>query len=97
MHSAILVNIMVLFRLIKFVRLFFTLYCCVLSFMVNKDYPYHSTFDIRIRLEMHVRYLYISSTLPDKPTQKGDAENARHELAGHENAAPCCRGGKCET
>jgi len=26
-----------------------------------------------------------------------DAENARHELAGHENAAPCCRGGKCET
>ena len=27
----------------------------------------------------------------------GDAENARHELAGHENAAPCCRGGKCET
>ena len=26
----------------------------------------------------------------------GDAENARHELAGHENAAPCCRGGKCE-
>ena len=28
---------------------------------------------------------------------KGDAENARHELAGHENAAPCCRGGKCET
>jgi len=28
---------------------------------------------------------------------QGDAENARHELAGHENAAPCCRGGKCET
>ena len=27
----------------------------------------------------------------------GDAENARHEIAGHENAAPCCRGGKCET
>ena len=27
----------------------------------------------------------------------GDAENARHELAGHENAAPFCRGGKCET
>ena len=27
----------------------------------------------------------------------GDAENARHELAGHENAAPCCRGGNCET
>ena len=27
----------------------------------------------------------------------GDAENARHELAGHENATPCCRGGKCET
>ena len=26
----------------------------------------------------------------------GDAENARHEIAGHENAAPCCRGGKCE-
>ena len=25
---------------------------------------------------------------------QGDAENARHELAGHENAAPCCRGGK---
>jgi len=23
----------------------------------------------------------------------GDAENARHELVGHENAAPCCRGG----
>ena len=29
--------------------------------------------------------------------QSGDAENARHEIAGHENAAPCCRGGKCET
>ena len=28
---------------------------------------------------------------------KGDAENARHEIAGHENAAPECRGGKCET
>ena len=28
---------------------------------------------------------------------EGDAENARHEIAGHENAAPCCRGGKCET
>jgi len=27
----------------------------------------------------------------------GDAENARYEIAGHENAAPCCRGGKCET
>jgi len=27
----------------------------------------------------------------------GDAENARHEIAGHENAAPCCRGEKCET
>ena len=41
----------------------------------------------------------------------GDAENARHEIAGHEmrhqtarvenarheNAAPECRGGKCET
>ena len=27
----------------------------------------------------------------------GDAENARHEIAGHENAATCCRGGKCET
>jgi len=27
----------------------------------------------------------------------GDAENVRHELAGHENAAPCCRGGKSET
>ena len=27
----------------------------------------------------------------------GDAENARHEIAGYENAAPCCRGGKCET
>ena len=26
-----------------------------------------------------------------------DAENARHELAGHENAAPYCKGGKCET
>ena len=26
----------------------------------------------------------------------GDAENAIHEIAGHENAAPCCRGGKCE-
>ena len=26
-----------------------------------------------------------------------DAENARHEIAGHENAAPCYRGGKCET
>jgi len=25
----------------------------------------------------------------------GDAENARHEIARHENAAPCCRGGKC--
>ena len=23
---------------------------------------------------------------------EGDAENARHEIAGHENAAPCCRG-----
>jgi len=27
----------------------------------------------------------------------GDAENARHEIAGHENAAPECKGGKCET
>jgi len=27
----------------------------------------------------------------------GDAENARHEIAGHENAAPDCKGGKCET
>jgi len=26
----------------------------------------------------------------------GDAENAKHEIAGHENAAPCCRGGKCK-
>ena len=35
---------------------------------------------------------------PLEPKQhNGDAENARHELAGHENAAPCCRGGKCET
>ena len=24
----------------------------------------------------------------------GDATNARHEIAGHENAAPCCRGWK---
>ena len=29
--------------------------------------------------------------------QNGDAENARHEIAGHENAAPDCKGGKCET
>jgi len=28
---------------------------------------------------------------------EGDAENARHEIAGHENAAPDCKGGKCET
>jgi len=28
---------------------------------------------------------------------EGDAENARHAIAGHENAAPSCRGGKCET
>ena len=28
---------------------------------------------------------------------QGDAENARHEIAGHENAAPECKGGKCET
>jgi len=27
----------------------------------------------------------------------GDAENARHEIAKHENAAPDCKGGKCET
>jgi len=27
----------------------------------------------------------------------GDAENARHEIAGDENAAPECKGGKCET
>ena len=27
----------------------------------------------------------------------GDAENARHEIAGHENAAPCCTGEKRET
>jgi len=27
----------------------------------------------------------------------GDAENARHEIVGHENAAPECKGGKCET
>ena len=27
----------------------------------------------------------------------GDAENARHEIAGHENAAPECKAGKCET
>jgi len=27
----------------------------------------------------------------------GEAENARHEIAGHENAAPECKGGKCET
>jgi len=27
----------------------------------------------------------------------GDAENARHEIAGHENAAPECKSGKCET
>ena len=30
-------------------------------------------------------------------TRIGDAESARHEIAGHENAAPCCWGGKCET
>jgi len=24
----------------------------------------------------------------------GDAENARHEIAGHENAAPECKAGK---
>jgi len=30
-------------------------------------------------------------------TWNGDAENARHEIAGHENAAPECKGGKCET
>ena len=35
--------------------------------------------------------------LPAVRSLKGDAENARHEIAGHENAAPCCRGGKCET
>jgi len=29
--------------------------------------------------------------------RNGDAENARHETAGHENAAPDCKGGKCET
>jgi len=28
---------------------------------------------------------------------KINTENARHELVGHKNAAPCCRGGKCET
>jgi len=28
---------------------------------------------------------------------EGDAENARHEIAGHENAAPCCSSGKCQT
>ena len=27
----------------------------------------------------------------------GDAENARHEIAGHENVAPECKGEKCET
>jgi len=27
----------------------------------------------------------------------GDAENARHEIAVNENAAPECKGGKCET
>ena len=30
-------------------------------------------------------------------TINGDAENARHEIAGHENAAPDCKGGKCKT
>jgi len=30
-------------------------------------------------------------------TESGDAENARHEIAGHENAAPECKSGKCET
>jgi len=28
---------------------------------------------------------------------KINTENARHELVGHKNAAPCCRGGKYET
>jgi len=32
-----------------------------------------------------------------KASLHGDAENARHEIAGHENAAPDCKGGKCET
>jgi len=35
-----------------------------------------------------------SATLP---SLAGDAENARHEIVGHENAAPECKGGKCET
>ena len=34
---------------------------------------------------------------PNDTKQVGDAENARHEIAGHENAAPDCKGGKCET
>ena len=34
---------------------------------------------------------------PSRSSITGDAENARHEIAGHENAAPECKGGKCET
>jgi len=37
------------------------------------------------------------ATLSGNSLRQGDAENARHEIAGHENAAPECKGGKCET
>jgi len=59
---------------------------------------------------LHLTVLYKIQNLPDKNIflnytiflenlgfYHGDAENARQEIAGHENAAPCCRDGKCET
>ena len=41
--------------------------------------------------------IYLGTAPDQEKKSDGDAENARHEIAGHENAAPCCRGGKCET
>jgi len=44
--------------------------------------------------------LHMAQLMPlpsDSGLLLGDAENARHEIAGHENAAPECKGGKCET
>ena len=47
-----------------------------------------------------IHFAHLANTLikdDESARDNGDAENARHEIAEHENAAPECKGGKCET
>ena len=63
----------------------------------SPDYAQLSQRDRAPHTSCRSRYIVDCCTSVRHWPTYGDAENARHEIAGHENAAPECKGGKCET